>query len=249
MASVASSMESRAKSAPYSLSSDLNSRPIGRSFVSTFPQQYVQSLEGATHASNGTRSGVLNNKEYEVLDKERKVLEKKEEFLRKREDFFEEERRDFQGTGARPKRVIYRRNEQEAEGAYGLDYPSLNQWDYPSDEEVTFRNAPNKRDRLEPKLTSNSRMLDKDQSNVRSCSNLEFSVAGDNSNWKDRRNLPMQRAEKPLGHWPIIASEGKYADPDLFTTEDRWATTLASKFSFPIRKEELSTKIVSSNSI
>ena len=158
----------------------------------------------------------------------------------------EDERRNFEGTGVRPKRVIYRRNEQEAEGAYGLNYLSLNPWDYPSDEEVTFRNAPSKRDRLESKLTSNSRMLDQSK-NVRSCSNLEFSVAGDNSNWRDWRNLPMQRAEKPLGHWPIIASEGRYADPDLFTTEDRWATTLASKFSFPIRNEDLSSKIASSN--
>jgi len=51
LTSVVPSMESRANPALYSLSSDLNSRPIGRSFVSTFPQQYVQSLEGATHAS------------------------------------------------------------------------------------------------------------------------------------------------------------------------------------------------------
>src|SRR5688572_14865993 len=39
------------------------------------PQQYVQSLEGATHASIGTRSGV-DNKEYRVNNKEYRVNNK-----------------------------------------------------------------------------------------------------------------------------------------------------------------------------
>ena len=144
----------------------------------------------------------------------------------------------FQGTGARPKEFGHRRNEQEVDGAFGLNYLNLNRWDDPSDDEVTFRNAPIRRhDRLESKITSKPRSLD--QTNVRSCSNLEFSVAGDNPNGMDPREQPRHR--------PVFALEGRAADPSHFTTEDSGrATTLASKFSFPTRNENLSTKNVSS---
>src|SRR5688572_27984141 len=231
---------------------DLNPRLYLGTLPDESSRQCARSVGGATHASHGTRSGVqdkigrVQDNTSRVFDHESKVLEEARRSLEEERKIFEEQKRIleeekkqmFQGTGARPKEFVYRRNEQEVEGAFGLNYLHLNRWDDPSDEEVTFRNAPIRRhDRLESKITSKPRSLD--QTNVRSCSNLEFSVAGDNPNGMDPREQPRHR--------PVFALEGRAADPSHFTTDDSgWATTLASKFSFPTRNEDLSTKIASS---
>src|SRR5688572_31593275 len=54
---------------------DLNPRLYYQTLIDEFPRQCARSVEGATHVSIGTRSGV-NNKEYQVNNKEYQVNNK-----------------------------------------------------------------------------------------------------------------------------------------------------------------------------
>src|SRR5688572_5279727 len=238
---------------------DLNPRLYYQTLTDEFPRQCARSVEGATHVSHGTRSGVqdkigrVQDNTSRVFDHESKVLEEARRSLEEERKTFEEERRQkFKRTGARLKMSDELSDEelmdlidQDLVETYGSNDLRSSELEEISNAEMALMDARNRlnrlkheaKHRLKHKPVTERKILD--QFNVRSCSNLEFSVAGDNRKGMDPREQPRHR--------PVFALEGRAADPSHFTTDDSGrATTLASKFSFPTRNEDFSTKNVSS---